>query len=298
MEPPARLVKRATGSVQHPLISARERQQIDAANASGRTPAVFIHGLWLLAGSWQPWEQMFEQSGYAPVAVDWPDDPETVEQARARPEVLAGKTVGQVAGHVSEVVAALSAKPVVVGHSFGGLFAQISAGRGESVASVAIDPAPFRGVLALPVSTLRSAMPVLANPANRKRAISLTLPQFRYGWANAVSEGEARQLHETFHVPAPGAPLFEGAFANLNPGTKVKVDTRNPQRGPLLLISGGADHTVPHAITKGSFNKQKRNSNPTEFTEVPNRGHSLTIDSGWQEVAGRALEFVKRFPAS
>ena len=248
-----------------------------------------------MAGSWQPWEQLFEQSGYAPVAVDWPDDPETVEQARAQPDVFAGKTVGQVADHVSEVIAALSAKPVVVGHSFGGLLAQISAGRGESVAAVAIDPAPFRGVLALPISTLRSAMPVLGNPANRKRAISLTFPQFRYGWANAVSEEEARKLHETFHVPAPGAPLFQAAFANLNPRTELKVDTRNPQRGPLLLISGGADHTVPHAITKASFNKQKRNSSPTEFTEVPNRGHALTIDSGWREVADRALEFVKRF---
>jgi pimeloyl-ACP methyl ester carboxylesterase len=280
------------------LISARERQQIDSANASGRTPAVFIHGLWLLAGSWQPWEELFEQSGFAPVAVDWPDDPESVEQARANPDVFAGKTVGQVAGHVSEVIGALGAKPVVVGHSFGGLLAQISAGRGESAAAVAIDPAPFRGVLALPISTLRSAMPVLGNPANRKRAISLTFSQFRYGWANAVSEEEAHRLYETFHVPAPGRPLFQGALANLNPRTELRVDTRNPQRGPLLLISGGADHTVPRAITKASFDKQKHNSNPTEFTEVPNRGHALTIDSGWREVADRALEFVKRFPSA
>ncbi len=277
------------------MVSAREKQQIDSANAGGRTPAIFIHGLWLLAGSWQPWERLFEQSGYAPVAVEWPDDPATVEQARAQPDVFAGKTVGQVADHVSEVIAALRSKPVVVGHSFGGLLAQIAAGRGESVAAVAIDPAPFRGVLPLPISALRSAMPVLGNPANRKRAISLTLPQFRYGWANAVSEDEARHLHETLHVPAPGAPLFQAAFANLNPRTEVRVDTRNPQRGPLLLVSGGADHTVPRAITKASFNKQKRNSSPTEFTEVPNRGHALTIDSGWREVADRTLEFVKRF---
>ena len=277
------------------MLSERESQQVESANAGSATPAVFIHGLWLLAGSWQPWTELFAQSGYAPVAVDWPDDPPTVEQARADPDVLAGKTVTQIADHVSEVIAALAAKPVVVGHSFGGLFSQIAAGRGESLAAVAIDPAPYRGVLPLPISALRSAMPVLSNPANRKRAISLTFEQFRYGWANAVTEEEARDLHESFHVPAPGAPLFQAAFANLDPWTQVKVDTRNPQRGPLLLVSGGADHTVPNAITKASFNKQKRNPGPTEFTEVPNRGHSLTIDSGWREVADRALGFVNRF---
>jgi non-heme chloroperoxidase len=277
------------------LVSSREQQQLDSANAGGRTPAVFIHGLWLLAGSWQPWMELFEGAGYAPVAVDWPDDPATVEQARADPSVMAGKGVGQVADHVAEVIAKLTATPVLVGHSFGGLLSQIAAGRGLSAASVAIDPAPFRGVLPLPVSSLRSAMPVLGNPANRSRAISLTFAQFRYGWANATSEEEAHHLHETVHVPGPGRPLFQAAFANLDPRTEVKTDTRNPKRGPLLVVSGGADHTVPHAIAKASFNKQKRNSNPTEFTEVPNRGHSLTIDSGWREVADRALEFVKRF---
>ncbi|HTY95439.1 MAG TPA: alpha/beta hydrolase [Solirubrobacteraceae bacterium] len=279
------------------MVSAREKQQVEAANASGKTPAVFIHGLWLLAGSWRPWMDLFEQAGYAPVAVEWPDDPETVEQARAHPDVFAGKTVGQVADHVSEVIGALSGKPVVVGHSFGGLFTQIAAGRGLSAASVAIDPAPFRGVLPLPVSALRSAMPVLANPLNRSRAVSLTFAQFRYGWANALPEKEARELHETLHVPGPGAPLFQAAFANLDPWTQVKVDTRNPTRGPLLVVSGGSDHTVPTAIAKASFDKQKRNPGPTEFTEVPERGHSLTIDSGWREVADRALEFLKRFAA-
>jgi non-heme chloroperoxidase len=279
------------------LVSAREKQQVDSANASGRTPAVFIHGLWLLAGSWQPWMDLFDQAGYAPVAVDWPDDPETVEQARANPEAFAGKGVGQVADHVSEVIAQLSGTPVVIGHSFGGLLSQIAAGRGLSAATVAIDPAPFRGVLPLPVSALRAAMPVLANPLNRSRAVSLTFPQFRYGWANALSDKEARELHETLHVPGPGRPLFQAAFANLDPWTQVKTDTRNPARGPLLIISGGADHTVPTVMSKASFKKQQRNSSPTEFTEVPNRGHSLTIDSGWREVADHALEFVRRFAA-
>jgi pimeloyl-ACP methyl ester carboxylesterase len=183
----------------------------------------------------------------------------------------------------------------VVGHSFGGLLAEVTAGRGLSAATVVIDPAPFRGVLALPISTLRSAMPVLANPFNRGRAVSLTLEQFKYGWANVVSDEEAKQLHDTYHVPAPGRPLFQGATANVNPFTELRVDTKNPERGPMLLISGGSDHTVPWAITNGSFKKQRRNPGTTEIAEIPNRGHSLTIDSGWREVADTALEFVKRF---
>jgi pimeloyl-ACP methyl ester carboxylesterase len=276
-------------------ISDRENKQIEAANASGRTPVVFIHGLWLLPSSWDRWAQLFEEAGYAAVTASWPDDPETVEEARAHPEVFAKKTVGQVADHVQEVVEKLNGKPAVVGHSFGGLLAQITAGRGLSAVSVAIDPAPFRGVLPLPISSLRSAMPALMNPLNRGRAITLTLDQFRYGWANAVSDDEAKQLYETFHVATPGAPLFQAASANLNPFTEVKVDTKNPDRGPLLLISGGADHTVPWAITNASFKKQRRNDAVTEIVEVENRGHALTIDGGWREVADTALAFVKRF---
>jgi non-heme chloroperoxidase len=275
-------------------ITQQETEQIESANAGGRTPVVFIHGLWLLPSSWQRWAEMFEQAGYAPLTPSWPDDPETVEQARANPDVFAGKTVGQVADHVAEVIGALTTKPVVIGHSFGGLLAQITAGRGLSVATVAIDPAPFRGVLPLPISTLRSAMPVLSNPANRKRAVTLTFEQFRYGWANAVSESEARRLYDEFHVAAPGAPLFQAATANLNPFTEAKVPDHG-DRGPLLIISGGVDHTVPWAIANASYKRQHRHYGVTEITEIPNRGHALTIDSGWREVADTALTFVKRF---
>ena len=251
--------------------------------------------MWLLPSSWDRWRELFDEAGYATLTPSWPDDPETVEQARANPQVFAKKTVGQVAEHVGDVIGKLTGKPAVIGHSFGGLLAQIIAGRGLSAASVAIDPAPFRGVLPLPVSALRSAMPVLANPANRGRAVTLTLEQFRYGWANAVSEQEAKQLHDTFHVAAPGAPLFQAATANLNPWTEAKVDSTNPERGPLLIVSGGADHTVPWAIANASFKRQQRNTGVTEIVEVPNRGHALTIDGGWRLVADTTLAFVKRF---
>jgi|SRR5215211_5016532 len=274
---------------------ATATEQIERANASGRTPVVFVHGLWLLRTSWERWETLFEEAGYAPVAADWPDDPADVGAARANPGAFAGKGVAQVAGHIAELIARLERKPAVVGHSFGGLFAQIVAGRGLTVAAVAIDPAPFRGVLPLPVSALRSAFPVLGNPLNRGKAISLTFDQFRYGWANALDEAEARELFDTFMVAAPGKPLFQAAMANLNPATEVKVDTKNPDRGPLLILSGQKDHTVPHAIAHASYKRQQHNPGVTEFAELPNRGHALVIDSGWREVADAALAFVQRF---
>ena len=270
-------------------------EQVDRANASGLTPIVFIHGLWLLPNSWDRWAAVFEEAGYTALTPGWPDDPETVDEAKAKPEVFAHKTVGQVADHFGEIIRGLARKPAVVGHSFGGLLAQILAGRGLASATVAVDPAPFRGVLPLPISALKSAWPVLGNPANRNRAIPLTYEQFRFGFANAVSEEEAKQLYETFAVPAAGAPLFQAATANLNPWTEVKVDTENPERGPLLIISGEKDNTVPWAIANASFKQQRDNPGVTEIVEIPNRGHALTIDSGWREVADKALAFVRRF---
>ena len=276
-------------------ITDYEAEQIEKANATGRTPVVFIHGLWLLPSSWDRWAAVFEEAGYAPLAPTWPDDPLTVEEARANPDVLAKKTLGQVADHTAEVIGQLRGKPAVMGHSTGGLLAQIIAGRGLSAATVAIDPGPFRGVLPLPIAALRSAKPVLANPFNRGRAVTLTLDQFKYGWANALSEEEAKQLYETYHVAAPGVALMQMANANLNPFTEARVDTRNPDRGPLLIIDGEEDHTVPWAIANASYKKQKRNEGVTEIVKIPNRGHSLTIDSGWREVCDTALSFVKRF---
>jgi pimeloyl-ACP methyl ester carboxylesterase len=270
-------------------------EQIDRANETGLTPVVFVHGLWLLPSSWDRWAAVFEEAGYTAVTPGWPDDPETVEEAKAHPEVFAHKTVGQVADHFSGLIGRLAKKPAVIGHSFGGLLTQILAGRGLSAASVAIDPAPFRGVLPLPFSALKSASAVIANPLNHGRAVPLTYEQFRFAFANAVGEDEAKELYETFAVPASGAPLFQAATANLNPWTEAKVDTRNPDRGPLLIISGEKDHTVPWAIANASYKKQKRNQAVTEIVEIPNRGHALTIDSGWREVADTALTFIRRF---
>jgi non-heme chloroperoxidase len=276
-------------------VSEREQQEVEAANASGRTPVVFIHGLWLLPSSWANWADFFGQAGYAPLTPDWPDDPATVAEARVEPEILANKTLEQVAEHTSEVIAALDKKPVLIGHSTGGLLAQMLAGRGLAAVTVAIDPGVFRGVLPLPPSVLKGVGPFLIDPRTRGRAITLSYDQFKYGWANALDDAEAKQLYETYHVAGSGISLAQMGNANLNPWTEAKVDTRNPDRGPLLIIDGEKDHTVPWAIANAAYKRQKQNPSETKIVKLPNRGHSLTIDHGWHEVAQTALDFVKRF---
>ena len=278
-------------------LTAVERAQIQRANVSGLHPVVFVHGLWLLPGSWQRWAEAFEAAGYIALTPGWPGDPATVAEANANPDAMANKTVGEVADHFSTVISQLERKPAIVGHSFGGLLAQILAGRGQSHATVAIDPAPFRGVLPLPLSALKASWPVLGNLANRRRAVPLSFEQFRYAFANAVSEDEAQALYRDYAVPAPGAPLFQAATANINPWTQAQVDTLNHERGPLLVMSGEKDHTVPRAVAHAAYRQQLPNPGHTEFVEMRGRGHSLVIDSGWREVADTALAFVRRFAA-
>lgn len=275
-------------------ISAREQTEIDRANASASTPIVFVHGLWLLPSSWREWREMAEAQGFVTLAPGWPDDPETVEQARAHPETFARKGVGAITDHHAAVIRSLARKPVVVGHSFGGLIAQKLAGLGLARASVAIDPAPFRGVLPLPLSALKASSPVLSNPGNYRKAVMLTEKQFRFAFGNAVSETESAELYRRHAVPGPGRPLFQAATANLNPRTEASVDTLTAERGPLLLISGEKDNTVPWAIANAAYKRQARNVQATQITEISGRGHSLVIDSGWREVADVALAFLAK----
>jgi pimeloyl-ACP methyl ester carboxylesterase len=276
-------------------VTDHELAQIERANASGLPPVAFVHGLWLLPSSWDRWVTLFEEAGFTAVTPGWPDDPATVEEAKAHPEVFAHKSVGQIADYVDGIISRLDKKPAVIGHSFGGLLVQILSGRGLASSTVAIDPAPFRGVLPLPISALKSAAPVLKNPANRNKAVPLTYEQFRYGFANAVDEDEAKELFETYAVPGSGVPLFQAASANLNPWTEAKVDTKNPERGPVLIICGAEDNTVPPSIAKAAYKQQQHNEGVTEYLEIPGRGHALVIDSGWRDVADAALAFVQRF---
>jgi non-heme chloroperoxidase len=278
------------------ILTIHEQQEIDHANTEGKQPVVFVHGLWLLSSSWDRWRALFEEQGYTTLAPGWPDDPDTVEQAKHDPEVFAHKRIKQVTDHYIDAIRQLKRKPAVIGHSFGGLIAQMVAGSGVAAVTVAIDPAPFRGVLPLPLSALKSSSAVLGNPLNYTRAVPLTYEQFRFAFANAVDESEAHELYETYSVPGSGVPLFQAATANLNPWTEAQVDTKNPERGPLLIISGEHDNTVPWAIAHASYKQQEKNPSVTEIHELPDRGHSLTIDHGWREVAETALAFIAHQP--
>jgi non-heme chloroperoxidase len=295
-ESPEMLVGDDLGATYPPSsLSEREQRQVERANASTATPVVFIHGLWLLPSSWDRWVALFEEAGYVALTPDWPDDPVTVKAARAEPEVLANKTLEQVAEHTTDIIYALDRKPVLIGHSTGGLLAEMLAGRGLAKVTVAIDPGVFRGVLPLPLVVLKGVGPFLINPLNRGRAITLTFDQFKYSWANALDEKEAKELYDTYHVAGSGIALVQMGNANVNPWTDAKVDTKNPARGPLLIIDGEKDHTVPWAIANAAYKRQRHNPGVTEIVKMPNRGHSLTIDHGWREVAQTALDFVKRF---
>jgi len=274
-------------------LTTHEQQEIERANASGLQPVVFVHGLWLLSSSWDNWRQLFEANGYITLAPGWPDDPETVAEANDDPEVFAHKRLRQITGHYLEAIGQLAKKPAVVGHSFGGLISMMIAGQGVATVTVAISPAPFRGVLPLPFSALKSSSAVLANPANYNRAVALTYEQFHYGFTNTVDEDEAHKLYDAYAVPGAGAPIFQAATANVNPWTEDQVDTSNPERGPLLIISSDQDHTVPFAIAEAAYKRQVKNPGITEIKEMSDRGHSLTIDHGWREVAETALAFVK-----
>lgn len=277
------------------MLSERERLAVERANASALRPVVFVHGLWLAPSSWDRWAALFDQAGHASVLAGWPGEPDDVETARAHPELYAHKTLGAIVDRHRAILSLLRTKPAIVGHSFGGLIAQVLAGRGLATVTVAISPAGFRGVLPLPFSALKSAWPALGNPLNRDRAVPLTFEQFRYAFANAVDEAEALELYRRFAVPADAEPLFQAAAANLNPWTEDKADVKTPARGPLLILAGERDHTVPPAVSRAAFRLQQTNPNPTEFEEIPSRGHSLTIDRGWREIAERSLAFVRRF---
>ena len=258
-----------------------------------RPPIVFIHGLWLHGESWNPWLEFFRQAGYGAVAASWPGDAETTEATRRNPSALAGFGVGEISRHIASQLAALKPKPILIGHSFGGLLAQKLLGRDLATAAIAIDPAPIKGVLELPLSTLKSAFPVLGNPLNYGRAVSLTESQFRFAFTNAVGEAEAGALYARFAMPAPGRPLFQAATANLNPAAATRVNVANAGRGPLLLVSGAEDHTVPPVLVRSTLRRYRRSPAVTEIREFAGRGHSLTIDGGWREIAQACLLWLR-----
>jgi alpha-beta hydrolase superfamily lysophospholipase len=251
-----------------------------------------MNGLWLHASSWGAWMDVYREAGYDPIAPGWPGEPATVAEAREHPELVANTSIDDAVAHFSEIVDTLPSKPILVGHSFGGLLAEKMLGMDLAVAAVAIDPTQIKGVLPLPFAQVRSAFPALGNPANLHKAISLTAKQFRFGFANELSEEESDALYDKWAIPAPARPFFQAAAANFAPHSQAKVDTANATRGPLLLISGTKDHTVPDVSTRSTFKQYRHSVAITELKQFEGRGHSLTIDSGWREVADATLEWL------
>jgi pimeloyl-ACP methyl ester carboxylesterase len=261
---------------------------------ASKTPVVFIHGLWLHATSWDPWVQLFTEGGYAPAAPGWPGDLPTVAATRANPDSVAGYGIEDVTAHFRAFIDDLDQRPILIGHSFGGMIAEKLLGENYGTAAIGIDAAQIKGVLPLPLSALHSTLPVFKNPANKHKAVTLTAEQFRYGFGNAVTEEESQALYDQWTIAAPGRPLFEAAAANFSLHSPAKVATDNEERGPLLLVMGGRDHTVPEAITKSTLKQYKHSAAVTDLVEFADRGHSLTIDSGWHEVADSCLAWLDK----
>ncbi|PJJ61370.1 alpha/beta hydrolase [Compostimonas suwonensis] len=262
-------------------------------NTTQATPVIFIHGLWMHSSSWDNWVELFRANGFDAQAPGWPGDSATVAESNANPEAIAGVGIDQVVEHYAGVIRSLGSKPVLIGHSFGGLIAQKLLGMGLAVAAVAIDPAQIKGVLPLPFVQLKNALPVLGNPANRKRAVSQTPKRFHGGFANAVSEKESNELFARYAIPAPGRPLFEAATANFSSKSPAAVNV-HAVRGPLLIIGGGQDHTVPEVTSRAAFALYAKAPTVNEYRVFDDRGHSLVIDHGWREVADAALDFLAR----
>jgi alpha-beta hydrolase superfamily lysophospholipase len=260
---------------------------------SNRRPVIFIHGLWLHATSWNRWIDLFRSAGYDPAAPGWPAEPDTVAGARANPEIVANRSIDDLMVHFRGIIRSLTAPPIIIGHSFGGLLTEKLMGEGLGAAGVAIDPAQIKGVLPLPLAQLKAGLPALGNPFNKDKAVSLTKKEFRYGFGNALGEEESDELFEKWTIPSPVHGLFEVALANFSFHAASKVDTKNDTRGPLLLISGTADHTAPDVTTQAAFRLYRDSTAVTELKQFEGRGHSLTVDSGWKDVAEAVLQWLR-----
>lgn len=257
-------------------------------------PVVFLHGLWIHSASWQPWQALFEERGYETHAPGWPGDGATVEATRRFPDGLAGHGVAEVTEAYAKVIAALPGKPILVGHSFGGLIAQKLLARDLAAAAVAISPGPIKGVRTVPLAQLRSGLPVLSRPGNKRKAVALTEKQFAYSFGNALPPAESAQLFQRWTIPGPGRPLFEASSATFTKDAPTAVDTTRADRGPLLMIAAGKDHTVPASVVTATHKLYAGSAAVTDLWTYDDRGHTAPFDHGWRELADDTLAWLAR----
>src|ERR1700678_3113539 len=255
-------------------------------------PVVFVHALWIHSDAWQPWVELYRSAGYNAIAPGWPGDSNSADDTRKNPAAVANKGIDDITSGYLDVIDRLPASPIVIGHSFGGLIAQKLLSGGAAAAAIAIDPGQIKGGQPLPFAQIRSGLPVLSKPGSRRRAIALTRKQFRYGFGNALSEGESSELFDKWATPAPGQPLFEASAANFKKPSPAAVDTRKRDRGPLLIVAGGKDHTVPEVVAHAAYKLYSGSGAVTDYHAFPDRGHSLVLDHGWREVADLTLSWL------
>ncbi|WP_305093075.1 alpha/beta hydrolase [Prescottella sp. R16] len=263
----------------------------DISPRSPVPPVMFVHGLWLAAASWDRWQDKFAAAGFPTLAPTWPGEAPSIDDTRAHADDQAGIGIDEITAHFAEAIAPLHRKPIVVGHSFGGLIAQKLLAADVAAAAVAIDPAQIQGVKTIPLAQLKSSFPVLGNPANAKRSITLTPDAFAYGFGNTLARDESDELYEHWSIPSPGRPLFQAAFANFAPGSPAHVDT-GVERGPLLIVGGGRDHTVPESVSRATHHRYHKAHTENDYMVFADRGHSLTVDHGWEEIADEVLDWL------
>ena len=258
---------------------------------SNRT-IVLIHGLWMTPLSWEHWVDRYQSRGHEVLAPAWPGLDGDIDALRADPSVMEHLGLGEIVDHYEAIIRELPSAPIIMGHSFGGAVTEILLDRGLGAAGVGIDAASVRGVTKLPLTTLRSAFPVLKSPANNHRAVALSAEQFHYAFTNTMSEEESAEVYNRYAVPGPGRVLWQGALANFNPHTPDRVDFHNDDRAPLLLIAGGVDHTVPASVDLQMAKKESKSAAVTDYKEFPGRSHFTIGQEGWEEVADFALDWA------
>lgn len=264
----------------------------DRDHALIKLPIILIHGLWMTPLSWEGWKARYERAGHTVTTPSWPGVEGGVEALRRDPSPLANLNARTIIDHYDKIIRNLDTQPIIMGHSFGGAFTQVLLDRGLGAAGVVIDSAPTKGVLSLPISTLRASAHVLANPFNLRKAVPFSAKHFKYAFGNTLTRAESDVAYQRYAIPCPAHVLFEGALANVLPKSAFTVDYRKSDRAPLLFIAGGHDHVVPASANRLNAGKYRKSNAVTELKEFPDRSHFTVGEQGWEQVADCALAWA------